>query len=58
MLAKEKMIDEIVKTLGFENKWTVWFIRTTEDEKNSIQDLEQLKKFAIMSAEFEDEMED
>lgn len=31
MITREQMIDEVIRTRGFEDKWTVWFCELTED---------------------------
>ena len=30
MMAKEQMIDNVIRRYGFENKWTVWFCELAE----------------------------
>ena len=30
-MTREQMIDEVVRTHGMENKWTVWFCELAED---------------------------
>jgi hypothetical protein len=29
-MSKERMIDEIIRQYGFENKWTIWFCELAE----------------------------
>lgn len=31
MMTREQMIDEVIRTNGFENKWTIWFCKLAED---------------------------
>lgn len=31
MMTREQMIDEVIRTRGFEDKWTVWFCGLVED---------------------------
>lgn len=31
MMTREQMIDEVIRTNGFENKWTIWFCELAED---------------------------
>ena len=30
-MTREEMIDEVVRTNGLENKWTIWFCELAED---------------------------
>ena len=29
-MTREQMIDEVIRTNGFENKWTIWFCEVSE----------------------------
>lgn len=29
-MSKERMIDEVIRQYGFENKWTIWFCELAE----------------------------
>lgn len=31
MMTRKEMMDNVVKTLGFENEYTVWFFKLAED---------------------------
>ena len=31
MMIREQMIDKVIRTRGFEDKWTVWFCGLAED---------------------------
>ena len=34
-MTREEMIDEVVRTNGLENKWTIWFCELAEDSNVS-----------------------
>ena len=34
-MTREKMIDEVVRTNGLEDKWTIWFCELAEDSSVS-----------------------
>lgn len=35
MMNREQMIDEVIRTNGFENKWTIWFCELAENKEIS-----------------------
>lgn len=35
MMTREKMMNEVIRTNGFENKWTIWFCELAEDSNIS-----------------------
>ena len=34
-MTREEMIDEVIRTNGFENKWTIWFCELAENKEIS-----------------------
>ena len=30
-MSREQMMDEVIRSNGFENKWTIWFCELAED---------------------------
>lgn len=34
-MTREQMLDTVIKTRGFEDKWTIWFATIMEDENLS-----------------------
>ena len=32
-MTREQMIDEVIRTNGFENKWTIWFCELAENKE-------------------------
>ena len=32
-MAREEMIDKVIRTNGFENKWTIWFCEIAENKE-------------------------
>ena len=32
-MTREEMIDKVIKTNGFENKWTIWFCELAENKE-------------------------
>ena len=40
MMIREQMIDEVIRTRGFEDKWTVWFCGLAEDTSISDEALQ------------------
>ena len=47
MMTREQMIDKVIRTNGFENKWTIWFCRLAEDESLTDEQLENAMVCAI-----------
>ena len=35
MMTREEMMNEVIRTNGFENKWTIWFCELAEDSSIS-----------------------
>ena len=35
MMTREEMMNEVIRTNGFENKWTIWFCELAEDSNIS-----------------------
>ena len=34
-MTREEMIDKVIRTNGFENKWTIWFCELAENKEIS-----------------------
>ena len=47
MMTREQMIDEVIRTRGFEDKWTVWFCELTEDTSISDKALQNAMVYAL-----------
>jgi hypothetical protein len=46
-MTREQMIDEVIRTNGFENKWTVWFCELAENKDITDSALESAMICAI-----------
>lgn len=46
-MTREQMIDEVIRTNGFENKWTVWFCELAENKDITDSALENAMICAI-----------
>ena len=53
-MTREQMIDEVVKTNGLENKWTIWFCELAEDASISDSALLNAMICATTMPEIED----
>ena len=38
-MTREQMMDEVIKTNGFEDKWTIWFCELAENKEITDNDL-------------------
>lgn len=56
-MTKEEMLTEVIKTRGFEDKWTVWFAELMENKTISDNTL-QSAMVAAITMPFDDEDED
>lgn len=56
-MTREEMLTEVIRTRGFENKWTIWFAELMENETISDNAL-QSAMVAAIAMPFEDEDED
>ena len=56
-MTKEKMLTEVIKTRGFEDKWTIWFAELMENKTIS-NDALQSAMVAAITMPFDDEDED
>lgn len=36
-MTREQMIDEVIRTRGFEDKWTIWFCKLAESDLTDSQ---------------------
>ena len=34
-MSREQMMDEVIRSNGFENKWTIWFCELAENKENT-----------------------
>lgn len=46
-MTREEMLTEVIKTRGFEDKWTIWFAELTENETFSDNTLQSAMATAI-----------
>ena len=56
-MTKEEMLTEVIKTRGFEDKWTIWFAELVENKIISDNAL-QKAMVAVITMPFDDEDED
>ena len=56
-MTREEMLTEVIKTRGFEDKWTIWFAELMENETISDNVLQKAMIAAIIMP-FGDEDED
>jgi len=56
-MTKEEMLTEVIRTRGFENKWTIWFAELMKNKTISDNAL-QSAMVAAIAMPFEDEDED
>ncbi len=58
-MTREQMINEVIRTNGFENKWTVWFCELVENKDITDSALESAMVCAITmpTVEMEEEGE-
>lgn len=56
-MTREEMLTEVIRTRGFEDKWTIWFAELMEDETISDNVLQNAMVAAI-TIPFGDEDED
>ena len=57
-MTREEMLTEVIRTRGFENKWTIWFAELMENETISDNVLQNAMVAAItMPLDDEDEDE-
>lgn len=56
-MTREEMLTEVVKTRGFEDRWTIWFAELAENETIS-DDALQSAMVAAIAMPFDDEDED
>lgn len=56
-MTREEMLTEVIKTRGFEDKWTIWFAELIENKTISDNAL-QSAMVAAIAMPFEDEDED
>ncbi len=56
-MTREEMLTEVIRTRGFEDKWTIWFAELAENEMVS-RDTLQNAMVAAIAMPFDDEDED
>ena len=56
-MTREEMLTEVIRTRGFEDKWTIWFAGLIENETISDSAL-QNEMVAAIAMPFDDEDED
>ena len=56
-MTREEMLTEVIRTRGFEDKWTIWFAELMENETISDNALQSAMVAAIAML-FDDEDED
>lgn len=56
-VTREEMLTEVIKTRGFEDKWTIWFAKLMENETISDNVLQNAMVAAI-TMPFDDKDED
>ena len=56
-MTREEMLTEVIRTRGFEDKWTIWFSELMENETISDNVLQNAMVAAI-TLHFDDENED
>ena len=56
-MTREEMLTEVIRTRGFENKWTIWFAELMENKTIS-DDALQNAMVAAITMPFDDEDED
>ena len=56
-MTREEMLTEVIRTRGFEDKWTIWFAEPMENETISDSALQNAMVAAI-AMPFDDEDED
>ena len=56
-MTREEMLTEVIKTRGFEDKWTIWFAELMENKTISDNAL-QSAMVAVIAMPFDDEDED
>ncbi|MBO5627861.1 MAG: hypothetical protein J5965_02120 [Aeriscardovia sp.] len=56
-MTREEMLTEVIRTRGFEDKWTIWFAGLIENETISDSALQNAMVAAI-AMPFDDEDED
>lgn len=49
-MSREEMINEVIRTLGMENKFTIWFCKLEEDKSISNEMLETAMVVALTVA--------
>ena len=57
-MTREQMMDEVIRTNGFENKWTVWFCELAENKDITDSALESAMICAITMPRVEMEEEE
>ena len=57
-MAREQMIDEVIRQNGFENKWTIWFCELAEDKSLSDSALQNAMVCALTMPRLEAEEEE
>ena len=55
MMTREEMMNEVIRTNGFENKWTIWFCELAEDSNISDSALLNAMVCAITMPAIEEE---
>ena len=56
-MTREEMLTEVIRTRGFEDKWTIWFAELMENKTIS-DDALQNAMVAAITMPFDDEDED
>lgn len=56
-MTREEMLTEVIRTRGFEDKWTIWFAELMENKTISDNAL-QSAMIAAITMPFDDEDED
>lgn len=56
-MTREEMLTEVIRTRGFEDRWTIWFAKLMENEIVSDSAL-QIAMKAVIAMPFDDEDED
>ena len=54
-MTREQMIDEVIRTNGIENKWTIWFCELAENKEITDSALLNAMVCALTMPEIEEE---
>ena len=56
-MTREQMMDEVIRTNGFENKWTIWFCELAESKEITDSALQNAMVCALTMPMTEEEEE-